>query len=203
MTAARRQKQRGVTLLEALIAVALLAMLSALLAPALSQGLRASRIVLEDASTKETGRVLENSFRQILSNAILMESKTELALKGDAQSLQLASLAGGSIARHFTLEIINGRLTGDIAPLLGDETPDQSVEILQRGAVAFSYYGRVNDDAPLAWSSRWNAARPPLLVRIEARLDPDSQMTRGFEFPIQARELLHCAFDPVSRQCRS
>lgn len=203
MNQAHRTRQKGVTLLEALIAVALLAMLASMLAPALRSAIRASTGVVNEARLQEERRIAKDALTQILSNAVILESNDARLFKGDNQSFRVASLAGGAIIRDFSFEVSGGRLIGEIRPLLDRNNAGDVVEILQTGAVGFSFYGRVSDDAPLAWSPRWDAPRPPLLVRFDYRSEDPERTIHSLEFGVHAREPLHCAFDTVSRRCRS
>ena len=198
-----RKRQRGVTLLEALIAVALLAALAATLAPPVHNTLRLSSTTLGAAKRNESLRIAENALTQVLSNAVIMDAgEAEFRIFGDRQSLNVTSLAGGSVARRFSLTIADGRLIGALSLLHADNDERDHTEILDRGALGFSYYGRTRDDAPLRWSQKWNSARPPQIVRLELANTDASEANTIIEVPITIGAPLHCAFDPVSRRCR-
>ena len=202
MTGAK-QRQRGVSLLEALIAVALLAGLASMLAPAVHSALKLSAGTLQQAEYRESSRIVHDALSQIVSNALLIDPGNEgLRMRGDASQLQIVSLAGSSTARRFSLLIENGRLTGDIDTLLERDEANETTEILSEGALGFSYYGRATPDAPLGWTNRWSGAHPPALVRLQVRENNKPGVATSIEIPVTARGPLHCAFDPVSRRCR-
>lgn len=199
-----RHRQRGISLLDALIAVALLAALATLLTPSLYGALRTSASVLRSAHTNEARRIVEETLTQILSNAVtLSRDDKDLLIKGDSKSFRAISLAGGGIARRFSLSIDNGKLLGEVAPLIESTAPPQQTEILAAGALRFSYYGRATDKAPLVWSDRWDSVYPPQIIRFEMTQDEPNSETTIFDTAVQARGPLHCAFDPVSRRCRN
>jgi general secretion pathway protein J len=198
-----KKRQRGVSLLEALIAVALLAALASMLAPAMHNALRLSTITLRDAEARESHRIAEDALSQILSKALLIDpGELDLRITGDDARLRVASLAGSATARRFSLQIENGRLTGDIETLLGEGNENETTEILAAGAIGFSYYGRATPDAPLGWTSKWSGALPPALVRLQMRESDGPDAITSIEIPVNVRGPLHCAFDPVSRRCR-
>jgi general secretion pathway protein J len=196
--------QKGVSLLEALIAVALLAGLAVLLTPALVGAMRASNSVLERAANREDNRIVEDALVQILDNSVVMDaSDPDLRIGGDESLLRVISLAGANEARRFTLRIENGALTGAIAPLIDDGAPAQTTQILGAGALEFSYYGRQAEDAPLNWSRKWDSASPPQIIRLETAAKEEGGGNIIHEIHIAARSPLHCAFDTVSRRCRN
>lgn len=198
-----RNRQRGYTLLEALISVGLLAGLAGALGPAVFGSMRVSTAILDQAEGQESLRALDEALTQIFTNAVLMSAgDNELFLQGDENTVRVASLAGDeSRARVFTLHIENGTLIGAIAPMLNGEAPKQSSELIPDGARRFSYYGRANTNAPLLWRDAWNDAAPPLLVRIELAAGEDNNSI-VFDYRPAGRAYLHCRFDPVSRRCR-
>jgi prepilin-type N-terminal cleavage/methylation domain-containing protein len=199
-----RANQRGVTLLEALIAVALLAALATMLSPAVYGAMRMSSAVLGAAGTREQRRTVDDALTAILSNAVVMTAAdADMMMRGDAKSLQAVSLAGSGVARRFLLTIDGGRLSGEIAPLIDDERGSERVEIVSEGALRFSYYGRASENAPLAWTGQWRNARPPAVVRFEMAAEKADATDLVFDIYVAAAGPLHCEFDPVSRRCRS
>jgi hypothetical protein len=127
----------------------------------------------------------------------------DMMMRGDAKSFQAVSLAGSGVARRFVLTIDGGKLTGEIAPLIDNESGAERVEIVSQDALRFSYYGRVSENAPLAWSGQWRGARPPAIIRFEMAADDAKAANLLFDFDVAASGPLHCEFDPVSRRCRS
>lgn len=197
-----RRKQRGVSLLEALIAVALLSGLTLLLAPAVAGAMRASNEVLSRAAARENHRIVSEALRQILQNAVIMDSaQAGLRIEGDKKSLHVVSLAGSSQARVFTLKIEDSALIGQIAALSDRTRVLEETRILEAGAMQFSYFGRATPNAPLSWAATWKGALPPQIVRLETSNEGDKSTFHDVH--VAARGPLHCAFDTVSRRCRS
>jgi hypothetical protein len=201
---ARRQSQRGVTLLEALIAVALLAGIATLLAPAVYGALRASSAVIVIADANEQRRIVDDALTAIVSNAVVMSAAdADTLMRGDDRSFETISLAGSGVARRFVLSIEGGRLLGEITPLVGGDDETERVEIASEGALRFSYYGRATEDAPPVWSGRWRSDRPPSIIRFEMSAGKSDEANFIFDIGVAGSGPLHCEFDPVSRRCRS
>ncbi len=200
----KRLEQKGYSLVEALIAVALLAGLSSTLGPAMFSSMRISSAVLQNGKDQEALRIVDESLSSIFANAVLVSQEAPgFVLEGDARALQLVSLAGShSTARMFRLTITNESLYGEIDALNKNEATKLSTTLFEGNIRQFSYYGRPTGDAPLGWRNDWDSKQPPQLVRLEISSEDNAQPII-LEYPVNAQAPLHCAFDPVSRRCRS
>ncbi len=199
----RIAKQRGYSLVEALIATALLAGLASALGPAVFGSIRISSAVLQDGKSREAIRIVDGSLAQIFGNSILLAaSEPQLRFEGAPDTLRVVSFAGNpTAARIFELTIENGALLGAIQKLDKDDDEQLSTNLFPANVSGFSYYGRVTERAPIAWRRDWKGNRPPQLVRIEITPEDDGG-PMVLEYALNGRAPLHCAFDPVSRKCR-
>jgi|GEM_PF-4155430 len=200
----RVAQQRGYSLVEALIATALLAGLSSALAPAVYGSIRVSSTVLQDGKDREAIRIVDESLTQIFQNSILLANdETRLRFEGQPDALRVVSFAGNhSAARIFELTIENGALLGSIQKLNKEDAEQISTSLFPENVGVFSYYGRPIDHAPIGWRKDWTATHPPQLIRLEITSENGAEPT-VLEYALNGRAPLHCAFDPVSRKCRS
>ncbi|MEQ8176936.1 MAG: prepilin-type N-terminal cleavage/methylation domain-containing protein [Amphiplicatus sp.] len=198
----RNSAQRGYSLIEALIAVAILAAIAAVLAPALFASVRASGRIAVFASEAEEERVARDLLKSVFDSAITLSAAPETPwFEGAPDRLKIVTLdAPADDPETAYLVIRSGVLyfasASDIAINGdGDGTPEA---MLLEGVSRFRYYGAADEREEPAWRSSWDANAPPLLVRVE-RADADVAM----DFHVAARAPLNCVFDQVSRRCRS
>ncbi|NOX95414.1 MAG: hypothetical protein GXP04_10090 [Alphaproteobacteria bacterium] len=199
----RTAKQRGYSLVEALIATALLAGLASALAPAVFGSIRISSAILQDGKTREAIRSVDGALTQIFSNSILLAAgEPKLRFEGAPDALRVVSFAGNpTAARVFKLTIENGALLGTIQKLDKDDDEQLSTNLFPANVSGFSYYGRATERAPIGWRKDWKGKRPPQLVRVEIKSE-DGGRPVILEYALSGGAPLHCAFDPVSRKCR-
>ncbi len=199
----RNTKQRGYSLVEALIATALLAGLASALAPAVFGSIRISSTVLQDGKNREAVRIVDGALTQIFSNSVLLtNSEPQLRFEGAPNALRVVSFAGNpTAARIFELTINNGALLGNVQKLNKADAEQLSTTLFPANVSGFSYYGRATERAPVGWRKDWKGKRPPQIVRLEIVSEDDGEPII-LEYALDGRAPLHCAFDPVSRKCR-
>ncbi len=198
----RNSAQRGYSLLEALIAVAILAAIAAALAPALFASVRASGRIAVFASETEEERVARNLLKSLFDSAITLSATSEAPwFEGAQDRLKLAMLhapADDPETAHLIIRsgVLYFASASDIAINAdGDGTPEA---MLFEGVSRFRYYGAADEREEPAWRSSWDADAPPLLVRVEFM-----HASGAMDFHVAARAPLNCVFDQVSRRCRS
>lgn len=182
-------KQRGSTLLELLIALSLLALLTALL----TGGLHTAIVVWEKSTTRMDASddfrvVREWLARQIRQARPLRTPATPAghsAFYGsrDQVSFIVASPAHRGEGGLYRLTL-QAQRSGAGTALVLDYTPiypgsgtqkavqDSKQRVLLEGlaGVRFSYFGRRHQDAPIKWHDTWHGiVFPPRLIRISLR----------------------------------
>lgn len=198
------RSQRGYSLIEALIAVAILAAIAAAMAPALFASVRASGRIAVFASDAEEERVARALLASVFNSAITLSVDPEEPwFKGAPDRLKLATLyAPAEDPETARFVIRSGDLyfasASDIAINADDAGDDAPETLLLKDVVRFRYYGVEDEREAAAWRSSWDADAPPLLVRVERAPDAGAAM----DFHVAARAPLNCVFDQVSRRCR-
>ncbi len=203
MTAASKN-QRGFSLTEALIAIAVLAGLASALAPAAFGSVRASTEIVSLSAEREAARVADEALEGIFSNAVVIASDpAALRFQGRSHEISLISLAGpDATPRKFQLKIDNGALNAEIVGFADRNDEPQTTTLLRRGAAEFSFYGSPDAAGVASWTSVWNNKIPPRLVRLKVST-PNGRGLPFLEYVVTPNGPLHCAFDPVSRRCRN
>lgn len=195
-------RRNGATLLEALIAIALLAAVAAALAPALYGTAKTSARAQDWARKAEDSRVahdlLSEAFRALI---VYSEASEPRALAGDARTMTLTILpsadgAPKTVTLQVRKEVLSYAEQEDLT-LPRPRLPHKAdADLPIPGLSGFAYFGAEDREAAPSWTTRWSAPKPPLLVRLERKGAPP------VDFEIGARGPLDCAFDPVSRTCR-
>lgn len=189
MTAAgRRARSRGVTLVEMLVALALLGMMATLALGGLRLGVRTWDTVGRRAEAESRGQIIRSFLRRTLSQALIAtrvdaDGKPQTAFVGDAESLSLvAPLAshlglGGPQSIRLSVEEADepgkGRrlvLTRTLFYPRGIETESGEAErhVLLEGLVQARFaYLRVSEGGAREWVGEWSdESTLPLLLRL-------------------------------------
>lgn len=196
----RRQTARhGVTLIEALIAVALLAALVVTLSPAIASAVRVSTRLGAAATAAEDERSADDLLRGVFGSVVQFETDAPpYALAGDGCQIILTILrAGEDVPETARLAIARDAVDVVLTPITAGRASAAGASARLRWAEAlrFEYYGTASSDAPPTWRSEWKAQTAPQLVRVVGR--------RGrAEFEVGGQIPIACAFDPISRRCR-
>ncbi|MGE0408700.1 MAG: prepilin-type N-terminal cleavage/methylation domain-containing protein [Amphiplicatus sp.] len=188
----RESIQKGFSLIEALIAIAILASIAAALAPAIQSSLRVSTRIASFGEKSEEIRIGIDAIEEIFA-AMMAPSSGNFAngFSGSPSSLEFTVL----------LDPMNGpqtvKLTIEKNKLIYHAEPPV---VLLTGVGRFRYFGRVGDEAP-SWHSDWHELNAAEIVEI-AGTPLDSSKTPPLAFHIASTAPLYCPFDPVSRTCR-
>jgi general secretion pathway protein J len=203
----RRTSQAGFTLVELLVAMALLALLSALLLG----GLRMSRaavargeIATERLLRAELGlAVLRRQLEQ--ADPLPLDTTTEprIAFAGDGQSVVFVAPPGAYLAlggEEITWLAIEPGTDGarivlryrpldraaDVWPPTLDPRDMKTVVLLDGAARAeFSYFGRPSPVTDMQWQTAWrDAAMLPTLIRLSVAAWPDLIVTPRIGRPV-------------------
>ncbi len=205
-----QQRQKGVTLAEALISVAVLAFLAASLAPLIHGTVRATTRVEQASLDREQLRVSRVAITTALGNLVWPDPDTPPDFKGTQTSLQFSSYGAGPVPRKYSLDIKNDQLTaGSTGWLPKDKTKQSEILLKNVNQLQISYYGAKtsvkNRDALPSWHLTWQDPKPPLLLRLQGMMSVPGHAVEAFimDIAITSRGPLTCPYDPVSRTCRS
>lgn len=202
---AERSSESGFSLLETLIAIAILASVMTALGPALNVTARTASRIHQEAQFQEDVRAAGRVFSDIVSQTLWLD-KDDAAppVAGDAAGMEVMTLDAASKS-PVTLSLAiereeKQRLTARFG---GSDrlTGDRHVVLDNLSDARFQYMS-VNGGRA-RWRDRWRETSPPALIRFAGVLHYGGQ-ERAFavEASPGGAAPLHCAFDPVSRQCR-
>lgn len=206
MTQVRQVKtsEKGATLVEAIVALSIVAMVAAFLAPGLSTSV-SIRTNLEASSDRAEAQRSAVKALQTLFDGVVIQHI------GGGES----SFSGGERVVEFDYSQdgfenpIRMRIRADDA-LVAIDTKGPAFSIqgpiyLDLSVHRILYFGKENDGQEAAWAGTWRQELPPNLVRLElqGQTEAEPQTVRVLDFQILASAPLTCAFDPVIRQCRT
>ena len=193
--------QTGFSLLEVLIAIAILAGVAMVLGPAISAAARASSRIHQGAAIEEDLRTARQFFNDIIQQEIILDGKsTGTVLTGEASSLTLTTLDPGNMSPvNVKLTLTNdapGALVAKFTTAGNDEAQNYTLLSNVIGA-RFEFLENAQ------WREAWHDATPPALIRLTGMVALGKE-NRAFVFEAAPRGAapLHCQFDPVSRRCR-
>jgi general secretion pathway protein J len=210
-------RQRGMTLIEALVALALLSLLSAGLISTFQLGQRTYRQIVRFDRSNADIAITHRFVRRVLESAYPFEPEQEArdraGLQGTADTLEVtapASLAdGGTGNRRYELRVeskgvsknlvVSSHLDRNGLPSSADGTAPAEVLLANIESVEWAYAERPSEWLS-EWVSRW---RPPTLVRLRVRF-PDGDPRHWPDLLITPRitDDSNCQFDVVSQNCR-
>lgn len=191
----KRSGQSGMTLMELVVALALLALIVGSLAAALGTGITASASVDARAQGDETLRGAHTTLRRYVGQARPLKwragTREQVAFAGDAQSLGFTAImppwpgSGGLYRVRVGLEDRPGGLALVLrrAPTAGErqdydlaDAPDVAVLATGVAAIRFSYFGWDDATRAGAWRQDWRGQRSlPKLVRLDLQFrDPQA-----------------------------
>jgi general secretion pathway protein J len=213
-----RQQAAGFTLIEILVALALLSLLSV----GLITTMRIAQSI--DGRTQRLERSLQDMvithrfLRQAVGSAYPKlgadPSREVRGLEADSKSVRLLTTLGQGTG-NLGLRRVEVRWepdSGGIGPLVAYVSPeparnlsmqDASREVLVEGVREVDWSFRAADDSTVGWTSQWQDAELPRLVRLQIRLGGPAAL----EWPelIVATRITNdanCEFDVVAQACR-
>lgn len=178
----RRRGEQGLTLIELLLALAILAVLTGFVAGGLSIGRRAFDADRTGEIGSETDAAIQ-AISSLIASALpapaTAANKSGILFEGHQETLMFMGLSEGRSLRGGPHLIRLRRNGGDIAVDVagsapagpGDAsglTPARVLALSGVREIRFSYFGRVNDSAPPGWRPDWlRAERLPDLISIQ------------------------------------
>lgn len=204
------ERQRGYSLVEALVSVALLGAIAAALAPPTYTAVRASIRLAEAANDSETDRVGEETLTQLFQRMSRLDrASSGYAFVGEPRFVSFALLKDGETgASAIDLKIMadelflfDCRLLTAASKNLREENGRTPI-LLMQDVSRFRFYGPQGPDSEPAWSDRWREADPPLLVAIERSASRNAVPQPLRSYYLGSRAPVVCLFDQVIRQCR-
>ncbi len=202
-----RMHQRGITLIESLIAMAVLAMIMALAAPLLQMTLATTARTESLYRFAEEDRTAITALRRALGRAIVPAgTKGDVVFTGRGQDLRFFVYDSAGAVQELTLTTTNNDQGAALTLTMNPEGAGPVEEVVLLAGLSdlsLSYYGTPTSDAPATWRQRWSGARLPRLVRLTMVRDIRGERREVvIDLAVPAIAPLTCAFDPVSRQCR-
>lgn len=201
---------RGFTLLELLVALALLGLVSMLLHSAFSAAL--AHWAKADARYRQMESLLvgRQRLQQLLSVAYPrplqeLELGSGQALDGQPDQLSFVTLApaalGGQGMVAMTLSVVGKHL--ELAWRRPGAQLQPAAPLLEASVIEFEYFGQQGKALAPAWSRTWQqSTRLPQLIRI--RMRQDSAAAGGMAEWILRPQVdvdVSCLYDPISRDC--
>jgi general secretion pathway protein J len=217
----RLDRQAGFTLMELLVAVALLGLLSLVLTGSLRFGFRAWARGADHTERVDQIVFVQDFLRRTINDAypfVVPSDPTRggvyVDFAGTAQQLSFLATApialGGRGRARFELSVVKGASRSDFivtsVPELADSTvaPSKKLLLSDVDAIELSYFGKPRSDKSAAWHDAWVAeAALPQLVRIKVRIPAGA--TRSWPDLVIAPRLtadVGCVYDPLTKLCR-
>ena len=182
-TARRRPREQGLTLIELLLALAILAVLTGFLAGGLSIGRRGFEADRVSAVSGETDAASQ-AISSLIASAIPMpmstaNPKSGVMFEGRQATLSFMGLSEGRALRGGPHMIRLGRSGTDlVVDVVGSSpnttngaagpVPTRVVALSGIRDMRLSYFGKVTPDGPPGWQTQWfRAERLPDLVSIQ------------------------------------
>jgi general secretion pathway protein J len=211
----RAQHNRGFTLIEMLVALALMGMIAVILITSLQIGGHTWQRVIRAASSAEDIAQAQEALRLRLS-ALYPDDRADVSrpsfLSSNGASLEFSgaapdSTADGILRYQIAVSASSGALEvrswpdqDHLAPS-NDSKPEALLSHVASMAVQF---WQKADEAPGRWVDRWDSKQVPRLIRIDVAFGADDKR-RWPPLYVEPRvdTPANCVFDVVSRRCRS
>lgn len=209
------RNDEGYTLLELLVALAIMAMISVPLAQSMSFGLRVWGQLHSDVSENEKVLLARRQISEWLSGSyaadpLRLQTGVSYPFSGTAGTvIFLAPISpdprSDSILRVKLELTAEGEMVASIAPdhMQTEEEDARSTQLLSGvKSIEFSF---LRDQSPGGvWISAWqDQVSPPNAVRLKLEFNDSSQIWPELIVPLGVDEWAHCSFDVVTKSCFS
>lgn len=192
----------GFTLVEALLSLALLALIAVMLAPAIRGSLRLERGVASQIAGRETHQRIE----AVLRDALRHTQATPVAfgaegVTGTASRLQVITrVPETGRLEQLSITVSGSQARLELTPLFARQVEDEPVVLENIGtSPRFLYFGETEARDGLAWREDWTYNHLPRLVVLD--LDPVDGETRRIEVLVAPSGAFSCAFDSGLGAC--
>jgi general secretion pathway protein J len=182
--ARRRRSEQGLTLIELLLALAILAVLTGFLAGGLSIGRRAFDADRSSEIRDETDAAIQ-AISSLIASALPVSANLKSGIEFDGRqgSLTFVGLSEGRAlrggphlmvlrrsGRDFVVDVV--RSAPEAAGGAAGPPPTRVVALSGVRDIRFSYFGSLNPSGPPGWQAQWlRAERLPQLVSIQIDFD--------------------------------
>lgn len=179
----RRRGEQGLTLIELLLGLALLAVLTGFLAGGLSMGRRAFEVDRASGVSGETDAAIQ-ALSSLIASALPIPAsaanpKSGIVFDGRQATLSFIGLSEGRALRggphmirlrrsgmDLVVDVVGS--TPEVAGDAAGPTPTRVVALSGVRDIRFSYFGSASPAAPPGWQAQWfRAERLPDLVSIQ------------------------------------
>jgi general secretion pathway protein J len=202
MSKVDRTRQAGFTLLETLIAVAVLASLAVTLLPAVRGVIMADVRTRQEISQREGHAITDDIMRDVLLQAHrLPRTSSESSFEGTPTRLRLVTRPLGSVSPQFASFAIEGEaLVLELSPLSGDSVWPSPIVLAEDLANArFYYYGESEDGTSLVWRENWRFRHSPRLVVMD--MARRGEQIRRLELRVGGTGPFECVYDSGRGMC--
>lgn len=190
-----KRAERGMTLIELVVALALLALIVGGLAGALGVGVRASAAVEERAQQGEALRAAQTTLRRYIAQARPVRwragAREQIGFMGEAEAIGFTAVmppypgAGGlylvrvgleNAANGMALVLRRAQTAGERQNFDIAGSPDATVLIDGVAGLRWSYFGQEDGAQKPAWRANWRGQRHlPMLARLDLKMrDPSA-----------------------------
>jgi len=217
----RLRNQEGFTLLEALVAVALLGLLSAALAGGLRFGVDAWARGSAHSDQLSRTTVVQGLLRRVVGEAypyFLSNDPTRpyVDFEGTSESLTLLAstpvVLGGvgrsrfrlSVAKHDGLSDLVMTSQAELAAADAPSTVEKKTLLAGTASVEFAYFGKGRSEANAQWHDRWTGQSAlPQLIQIQVRFpEGDTRLWPDLVIAPRITVDIGCVYDLLSKLCR-
>lgn len=202
MRPAQGQSQAGFTLMETLIAVAILAGIAAVLVPAIRTAVRVEARTTSLVGGLEIDAAVEDLMREFLLRAYRPpQSYTSGRLSGSSTSIRFLTLATASQSPEpVSITFDTGRLELTLPQLDGERRNSQTVLLADEvERVRFMYFGDAGHGRGPDWYEVWDFDAPPRLIVLDL-VAHDGNVQR-IEVRIGGVAAFDCRFDSGQGIC--
>lgn len=197
--------QKGFSLLEALIAITILAGVAMALAPAISAAAKVSTRIQQGSLIEEELRTTRRFLRDVFAQNILVDSRErQTAFKGSAKKITITTIDSATMSPVPVAVVISGGNQQVLTVRLGSSSSDDAQQYILIENLNNARFEFLDSQSP---NPQWMTIPPsgnlPDMVRLAGQILAGNESKEfAFEFSLPGKAPLHCQFDSVSRRCR-